>query len=811
MRSSIEARLLQRSLALALAGLLAGFCSLVSAAQSGSNISKDASNSKSSRGPILRVALMGDVSSVALSCKSGLDISPASAIEAGLKKTSPMRIRIEVRDETKKGPERQRTMEGLATRRLVALDSERLIASSEDRLVVSSASEAQVAEPKKAGVDGAQDHGYDFARPRQFDEERPKNSSRQSTDPEAVAVRVGGKLYRGEIQLVLNKRGLINVINAVAIEDYLLGVVPLELSPLGFPEIEALKAQAVAARSYALFHRGEHEDEGYDIRDDARSQVYGGVAAEHELSDRAIEETRGVAATSPGDDGRWVPIDALYSANCGGHTENNEDVFGGRARSYLRGVACEVDRTLASDREIATSRKPASYFDQDGRSMTREISLLDVLGFAMPRQITSRYLASAASEEELKGWSERAAGLSLQPPPAFKSSASLSSFAELAVASVYGLGRASVSITPGDASYVLSGFDIRDGGNASSQSRASLALLVRTGALRLPLGGAVDLSAAVSRATALATFARALLNRMREASAAPSSPKNETSRPASLALQYDVAARVEAGRLVVESPSSQTEFGSAGSNGSHGYVRVEASAARVGAKQESPAPNQRKETRSSLPSGANQQPLSLPSPPTLTRALDFAQDAWLFRNLAGESYQVNRLALIGGEQLVYHVGQNGRVDFAEVFPSERSAAVDRFSRVASWRERVTPDELAARLARRRTDVGKPQAITPVEVSPTGRVNEIEILGTSGRSRLRGAQIKSVLGLRENLFVVDRETDAGGRVVAFVFTGRGWGHGVGMCQTGAYGLAKEGYSYKSILQTYYTGIRVQKIY
>jgi stage II sporulation protein D len=49
------------------------------------------------------------------------------------------------------------------------------------------------------------------------------------------------------------------------------------------------------------------------------------------------------------------------------------------------------------------------------------------------------------------------------------------------------------------------------------------------------------------------------------------------------------------------------------------------------------------------------------------------------------------------------------------------------------------------------------------------------------------------------------------VVAFLFTGRGWGHGVGMCQTGAYGLAKEGYSYTAILQKYYTGVKLQKMY
>ena len=77
--------------------------------------------------------------------------------------------------------------------------------------------------------------------------------------------------------------------------------------------------------------------------------------------------------------------------------------------------------------------------------------------------------------------------------------------------------------------------------------------------------------------------------------------------------------------------------------------------------------------------------------------------------------------------------------------------------------------------------------------------------------MRRPQIRAALGLKEYLFVVDRETDARGQVVAFVFTGRGWGHGVGMCQTGAYGLAREGYSYTAILQKYYTGVKLHKMY
>jgi stage II sporulation protein D len=115
------------------------------------------------------------------------------------------------------------------------------------------------------------------------------------------------------------------------------------------------------------------------------------------------------------------------------------------------------------------------------------------------------------------------------------------------------------------------------------------------------------------------------------------------------------------------------------------------------------------------------------------------------------------------------------------------------------------------LAAARINVGKIENIEPVAFSTSSRVTELEIIGDKGQARIRRPQIRSVLGVKEYLFVVDRETDEQGRLVAFVFSGRGWGHGVGMCQVGAYGLAKEGYSFSAILQRYYTGIKLQKTY
>jgi len=64
--------------------------------------------------------------------------------------------------------------------------------------------------------------------------------------------------------------------------------------------------------------------------------------------------------------------------------------------------------------------------------------------------------------------------------------------------------------------------------------------------------------------------------------------------------------------------------------------------------------------------------------------------------------------------------------------------------------------------------------------------------------------------KDTLFYVDREFDASGQLTHFIFTGRGWGHGVGLCQVGAYGLARAGAGYQDIIKHYYHQVKVEKI-
>jgi stage II sporulation protein D len=146
---------------------------------------------------------------------------------------------------------------------------------------------------------------------------------------------VADRRYRGDLLVFLNPRGRLNLVNELDLEDYLRGVVPGEMGPEQYPRLEALKAQAVAARTYALRNLGEFREDGYDICATPRCQVYFGLGVEHPLSDRAVTETAGQVLLHHGE-----LVDARYSATCGGHTEDVENVFPQEHAPYLRGVPC---------------------------------------------------------------------------------------------------------------------------------------------------------------------------------------------------------------------------------------------------------------------------------------------------------------------------------------------------------------------------------------------------------------------------------------------------------------------------------------
>ena len=145
------------------------------------------------------------------------------------------------------------------------------------------------------------------------------------------AFSVKGNRYRGQIKAIPSTWGSgVTLVNVVSMEDYLQGVVPCEIVPSWHSD--AIKAQAVAARTYAMFHKNGYRSSGYDVTDDTRCQVYQGASAETEATNRAVKETAGEIVTYGG-----KPIDAVFHSSGGGYTENCENVWGSSI-PYLKGV-----------------------------------------------------------------------------------------------------------------------------------------------------------------------------------------------------------------------------------------------------------------------------------------------------------------------------------------------------------------------------------------------------------------------------------------------------------------------------------------
>lgn len=143
------------------------------------------------------------------------------------------------------------------------------------------------------------------------------------------------KRYRGNIEFRVESGGLV-AINELNIEDYLRGVVPAEM-PSSWPA-EALKAQAVVARNYALQKVEATNGSSYNLTNDQLSQVYSGYDAEVPATDRAVDDTRGVVMLN-----RGKLISAFFHSSSGGYTENSEDVWY-NALPYIKSKADPYDK-----------------------------------------------------------------------------------------------------------------------------------------------------------------------------------------------------------------------------------------------------------------------------------------------------------------------------------------------------------------------------------------------------------------------------------------------------------------------------------
>ena len=175
----------------------------------------------------------------------------------------------------------------------------------------------------------------------------------KTTSPGFVSAK--SKWYRGII-MIQNKNGKLTVINNLPLEDYIKGVVPSEM-PSSW-ELEAHKAQAIAARSYALANLGKRARYGYDLKDTPEDQAYGGASKETAGTNYAVDQTKGIVLTY-----NMKVITAYYSASAGGQT-----TAGGWGANlpYLRSVPSFDDNVKKNGHGVGMSQHGANNLAKQG-------------------------------------------------------------------------------------------------------------------------------------------------------------------------------------------------------------------------------------------------------------------------------------------------------------------------------------------------------------------------------------------------------------------------------------------------------------
>ncbi len=544
-----------------------------------------------------------------------------------------------------------------------------------------------------------------------------------SVNERANPVRLDGKAYRGKIEVFVNSRGTLTVVNVVPLEDYLLGVVPSEL---GLPQLEAQKAQAVAARTYAVANIGGYARQGFDMLPTVSSQVYKGVSAETRMGTMAVQQTRGIVATYNG-----KPIMAYYTSTCGGRTESSENIFG-HAEPYLVGVECSLEgRRHFEPFLIKTSRMPAKVRDDANLDLVRSVSLLAANGYLLPVvQITDEWLDDVPTETELANWLGNLAALfGKQPVQVTRATAMPLELARVIAGFAFPPGTADTLLTESDINYQLA-FD--DSAQVPREQRADLAALMRDGLFMLNSDMTLQPGRPFTRGRMIRLITQIYARKKW-------TPETLTGK----------AKPTTDGRLVLASGKSE-------------------------------------------------------------RQVTVRPDVFLFREFGSRMYPVREAALVGGESVAYQLDALGAVKYLEIRPSESPTTAENMSPWVLWNKTASAAEVQSRLSRYVRGIGTLYDVNVKAVGYSRRPIELEIIGSNGIRSLKGGKIRSALRLPEQLFVMNKRY-SGSQVVSYTFTGRGWGHGVGMCQYGAFGLARMGVKYDEIIKHYYTGVELTKAY
>ena len=519
-----------------------------------------------------------------------------------------------------------------------------------------------------------------------------------------ATINIGDKPYRTAARVWINPRGTFNVINELNMEDYLRGVVPAEMGPKIYDELEALKAQAIAARTYAVRNMGQFRNEGYDICPGPACQAYLGAGGEAALSDQAVKETAGLIATYNGQ-----PIDALYTATCGGETSDVGTMFPGRNEPYLKRTRCvELEMTSIAGRQDSQLLSEAQV---NARVFAAAAGLADGGASWSARDVT----AAVHAVNLLLGYT---------PPAGIAAPASSRRGDVLRyLAAVFQLDRNGRVLTiPEDRKYFFTRVP-----DPEAPEYLAAAFLIKYGIVPAQTIDGIDLNAAM--------------------------PREELYGLLGSWLREHDALREATGKIAAVSGRSLT-------------VKSEG-----------------KNTTFTLPAG-------IP----------------VFRRISDRYQEYASVPVMIGDRAFLQRNQQNAVVALIVQGNYDGASFDRTSSFANWTRTYRAEELVKSI-NARNPIQELQGLRPVTIDASQRIAELEVTAENGRTfMLRGLPVRWSLNVPDNLFVIEKGKDADG-VDRYTFYGKGWGHGVGMCQVGAYGMAFRGWTYDQILKRYYTGIEI----
>ena len=550
-------------------------------------------------------------------------------------------------------------------------------------------------------------------------------------------LRVNGKAYRGSLDVFLNKTGRLTLVNQLAMEDYLFGVVPAEMNPDSYPEFAALAAQAIAARTYAIKNMGRYRSDGFDLTNDTRTQVYGGVGTEKPMTSDIVLQTSGITIYYGG-----KPIDAMFMSTCGGRTEDFGLVFGSNSIPYLQSVPCAVEHENEDEGVTLTGTHgiTGTFRAADGSMANRNIELACVIGLIpLVASVAVDSLSAPVGADEAKRLIDDAAAMAKSSRRVSSSSgiAARGGFLRQAADVFFGGDEIKKRISRSDENYYMA--NLSDGAIVPEALRPTIAYLVQRKLWRPTAENAVNALAPMRRGDAIA-----------------------------LLVDWIEAEKQDIMR--------RGDF-------------IDAGGSKTGK-----APDVL-----NIKSGGG------------GREFKLSRNPRLFRIDPGQATPILETKLIGAEKLAFHMNDKNEIDFLEIELSPSGAASDRLSYAATWQATLTRASVAEKLRDLAGDIGNFMDIQPSRLGFSGRAVQIQAIGSRKTAALNGNRVRSALGLRDTLFTLTREFNADGVVTSFTFSGRGYGHGVGMCQTGAYGMAKAGKSYTEILKTYYTGVEIKKAY